>query len=724
MTASLRRSPRTLAWRLLGAILPTVAVGVSAAVLVQYSLAKRQLLTDINRQIRDRAARTAGDIDGLLRQRIDEISALAESPLIADYYRNVDYHLSDEAEMYRQELERNLRRFSRREGVYSSVRYLDARGREVCAVGAGSPALPVPLAALPADAVWTSGLQADAQGRVVLLYAKPVRDETGELKGALVLAYDLSQVARLLASAASGPSGAAYLATAQGRFPPGAGLDAGGSRVLETQTPLLERPWRVVVEASADGALTPLKRIRDAALLIALATAGSLIIVLLWLVRSVTRPVAALVDAAHRVGAGDLAHRIPVLGDGELAVLSGAFNEMAAKLESDEKARAELQTQLIQAEKLSAIGLLVSAVAHELRNPLGVLSGCAQIALEENRSPDPQVRADFQAILDNAKRCEKVVKNLLFFARKSRHERLPVDLNEMAASALGLLEYRLVKSDHVAVEREFAARVPPVLGDFQQLVQVLINLINNACDALEERRRRDAPKRLRLKTWTDGGQVFLRVEDNGPGIPAAIRGRLFEPFVTTKEPGHGTGLGLSISRQILADHGGRILLEDSQLGGAAFTLVLPEASEEDLRSARRPSAPPLPGPIRSLKILVVDDEKDFPGLVARALTPEGHSVETATSGNEALRLLRERRYDLVISDFEMEAVKGKDIFLALSDAPPAARTKLLIVSGNLLSEKVLEFLAETKVPCLEKPCDVAALQQQVRRMFQPETNPA
>jgi two-component system NtrC family sensor kinase len=217
---------------------------------------------------------------------------------------------------------------------------------------------------------------------------------------------------------------------------------------------------------------------------------------------------------------------------------------MTGRLEEDRRQKADLQAQLIQAEKLSAIGQLISSVAHELNNPLAAISGYAQLA-QFDEGP-PQMREDLKHVYENVLRCRKVVDNLLFFARQSRQERKRVDLNAAVSAALELLKYRLRKSEDVNVAVELAAEGPLARADLQQIVQILVNLVGNACDAMEGVVRFPEPKRLVLRTGESDGRSWIEVEDNGPGVPASARGRVFQAFYTTKPPGRGTGLGLSI----------------------------------------------------------------------------------------------------------------------------------------------------------------------------------
>ena len=715
------RLPRRLSWKLLAAILPPVVAAVGCFGWLQYGIARREILDSIDRQIHILAQRTAGNIDELFDQRHRELLTLAETPLIADYYHNVDYSLLDEAEAYRKELERYLGHFAARSHAYARILYLDASGRVICRVGAapgaeaGFPPRDFAAAAKGTAAdFWVSPVEELAGVGPLVYYAKPVRDDLGELKGMLVLGYTLAQLEDLLKSIEVGKRGRAYVRTQDGRQLEGR-APVRDKEMLTASCALTRRPWTVFVEAPLDDFLEPLRIVRSAAALTASLGGALLLVILLLLVRSITRPIAALVTAAQKIGGGDLGYRIQAVGtDDELGTLSGAFNEMAERLDANRKQTVQLQSQLIQAEKLSAVGQLISAVAHELNNPLAAISGYAQMALMDECPP--RLRDDLEHLYKNVLRCRKVVDNLLFFVRQSRQERRRVNLNEAAASALELLEYRLVKTENVRVVKELAERSPEIAGDFQQIVQVLVNLVGNACDAMERPAYRPEGKILTIRTGAQG-RPFIDIQDNGAGIAPELREKVFQPFFTTKEPGRGTGLGLPICRQIVREHGGDIGLESFPGGGTVFRLNFPPAREEDFESSEAPAAPASFPAVPGKKILVADDEEDIAAVVARLLTEDGDVVHAVHTGAEALRLLEAGAYDLVISDIEMEHAKGTDLHAALAAQGALPACRMLFITGEILNPKVLEFLSRTKSEYLVKPFDLQELRQVARRLL-------
>ncbi len=263
-----------------------------------------------------------------------------------------------------------------------------------------------------------------------------------------------------------------------------------------------------------------------------------------------------------------------------------------------------LEAQLIQSEKLAAVGQLVSGVAHELNNPLTSIAGLSEFLLEQQELGTKD-RGHLRVIHEQADRAGRIVRNLLTFARKGPGEQAAVDLNDVIQRTLLLMSYDLKLKD-VTIEKNLAP-LPPVLGDRHALQQVVINLLNNAAQAVAENPP-ERPRAILLTTWVDD-RVRMRITDSGPGIADAVLPHLFTPFFTTKEPGQGTGLGLSITYSIVEAHGGRITVERPVEGGAAFLVDLPPAPPST-GPARRDTAETqvLAPPAVKRSILLVDDD--------------------------------------------------------------------------------------------------------------------
>jgi signal transduction histidine kinase len=240
----------------------------------------------------------------------------------------------------------------------------------------------------------------------------------------------------------------------------------------------------------------------------------------------------------------------------------------------------DTQAQLVQVAKLSAVGQLVSGVAHELNNPLSVVIGYGQLLLA--RGVPEEARRPIELMIAQGARMAKIVQSLMLFSRQRKPGRRAVSLPDIIQQIITLRETQLAISS-IRLETEFGADVPPVQGDSHQLQQVFLNLILNAEQAIlgsgvGGRRSGDCIRvSTRARLEGDSAWVVAQVVDNGPGIPAEVLPRIFEPFFTTKKVGEGAGLGLSVSYGIVEEHGGRLSVESGP-GRSVFTLELPAAA--------------------------------------------------------------------------------------------------------------------------------------------------
>ena len=372
-----------------------------------------------------------------------------------------------------------------------------------------------------------------------------------------------------------------------------------------------------------------------------------------------------------------------------------------------ERKRAE--EQLHQSEKLATMGELLAGVAHELNNPLSVVMGLA--TLLGMAAPEGPVADRVKRIIDAVERCARIVKNFLALARQRPPELQRVLLNRIVQEAVEMLGYQ-IRVDSIAVALDLAEDVPVLWADPHQLQQVLVNLMTNAHHAL---RATPPPRRLTLTTRFDPvpQHVTLAVADSGPGIPQAIQARIFEPFFTTKPQGVGTGLGLSLSQGIIEGHGGTIEVESQPGQGAVFRIVLPVVEPPPAEATAR-SVEALP-PIRGKSILVVEDEPCIAELLGEILLVDGHHVETAANGAEALARLQEKTYDLILSDIRMPEMDGPRFYGEVERRYPTLARRVLFLTGDALNAETREFLDRTRTPNLLKPFTLETARRAVQR---------
>jgi len=372
----------------------------------------------------------------------------------------------------------------------------------------------------------------------------------------------------------------------------------------------------------------------------------------------------------------------------------------------------DVQEHLAQAEKMSAMGMLVSGVAHELNNPLTTVLGYSSLLLDQE--DDAAKRRMLDRVLGEADRAGKIVHNLLTFSRKRKPERRLTDMAELIEQVLGVRE-RELRLHNVQVVRRFARDLPPVLIDPHQFQQVFLNLLQNAQDALGDGHRRG---RIVVETRDRGGWVQVVVSDDGPGIPAHQIKKVFLPFFTTKGVGRGTGLGLSICYGIVHEHGGRIDVESREGEGASFLLEIPTARRQvDAGTvAAELALPPLPPARTGGRLLVVDDDAAIADMVREALELEGWTVVTAAEGGEALDLVADAEFDALLVDLRMPGMDGRTFYEHLRLARPDLEARVVFATGDTGGENVSRFLEESGKTVLGKPYEIRDLMEAISKI--------
>lgn len=325
----------------------------------------------------------------------------------------------------------------------------------------------------------------------------------------------------------------------------------------------------------------------------------------------IIRPVRELLEHTQKLSRGELDARVPSVSKDELGELADSFNNMTLNLK---KAREELegwghnleqmvqqrtqevtqmQAQLIRTEKLASLGELVAGIAHEINNPLtGILMYSSLI--HSNPKLDQTIKNDIETVMRETKRCAGIVKGLLEFARCSTPMKELCSANEISDRALSLIEHQILFQD-ISVVRRYARNLPLLMLDANQIEQVLVNMFLNAAQAM----RGEGTLQIETAVKPEAGSIYIRITDNGCGIPQENLPKIFDPFFSTKE-NKGTGLGLSVSYGIIEKHGGNIDVQSRQGYGTTFTITLPlpdhDADEAPASAAGKLLATQLPAP--------------------------------------------------------------------------------------------------------------------------------
>ncbi len=401
-----------------------------------------------------------------------------------------------------------------------------------------------------------------------------------------------------------------------------------------------------------------------------------------------------------------------------------------------------LEEQLIQAEKLAAMGQMLAGVAHELNNPLTAVLGVTEL-LRERVGMDESFKRQLDLTHRQARRAARIVQNLLEFSRPASPLKKLLDVNNLVERTLQLHEHSL-RRNNIEVDFRPETGLPGIIGDANQLIQVFLNLVTNAEQAIRE--VRDAG-RLQIRLGRSGNRLSIAFQDDGVGIRPEALPRIFDPFYTTKRPGGGTGLGLSICMSIIREHGGIIEAEALPAGGSAFTVNLPAAPAEKTdalstlaesgipsASALSPNAGPnsvgttsvvMPSPAEILKgrsVLVLDDEESLRLLLQEGLSAQGLCVDCAATAEEALTLLQRSSYDILLCDLHLSAnglfVDGREAAARLLEAAGSQKPALVYMTGDLM-ESAPEAPARGEPSFLQKPFRISEVTALFREVLTP-----
>jgi PAS domain S-box-containing protein len=405
-----------------------------------------------------------------------------------------------------------------------------------------------------------------------------------------------------------------------------------------------------------------------------------------------------------------------VFSSAELNLLSAVGNQIATTIDKSlllEKTKEAYDTlrrtqeQLLQSEKMAAVGQLISGVAHELNNPLTAILGYSQL-LKSEEFVCPRGSDYVEKLYKQAQRTHHIVQNLLSFARQRKPQRAPVQLNQILEETLTLREFDM-KRNNIVIYREFDSSLPMTGGDFHQLEQVFLNILNNAVDAIQEKGGQGG---IWIRTEVADDRLRVEFTDNGTGV--SNPNRIFDPFYTTKAVGKGTGLGLSICYGIIKEHGGEIHVRNSSSRGAIFTVTLPLQTVAPPQS--KAHLPPAECAIGGT-VLLVDQEEALLQVEQQVLLSAGASVKLARSAQEAIEILKGNLIDAVVADINIPGeISAIDLYRWVEENRPELAARMVFTASDTGHASPAAF-RKFRRPILAKPFPIEAFSKSVQNVL-------
>jgi two-component system NtrC family sensor kinase len=428
----------------------------------------------------------------------------------------------------------------------------------------------------------------------------------------------------------------------------------------------------------------------------------------------------------------------------------GVVQNLSRRKQEESRLR-QMGDRLQHAERLKELGQFIAGIAHELNNPLTSICGYTDLLLGQIN--ETGLVNHLKMVASEAARAAQIVKELLIFARPQPVERSVVSVSQAIHCVLASKAQEL-SAHAIHSESRISEGTPSVLCDEPQLQQILLNLITNAQYAMWEK---DRGGRLVLASQSVGvaenrRMVEIQVIDSGPGIPAEDRRRIFTPFFTKKKGGQGTGLGLAIVERLVQENGGTIEVDEAPGGGARFRIRLPAAdgvpdrppsmtlpSTAMKQTASRPGnvdvfAPPTGGTASAPHVIVVEDERSIRYLISTVLAQEGYRVTVCENGQQGLQQVRQalnsgqtcgKYHDpaLILSDFQMPGMNGREFFGGLRTIAPDLPRRLVFITGDTMNNDITHLIAQTGNSALAKPFTPIQLVQIVRKALSNQSPP-
>lgn len=386
------------------------------------------------------------------------------------------------------------------------------------------------------------------------------------------------------------------------------------------------------------------------------------------------------------------------------------YRELRARLQQ----LSDAQEEMIQSEKMNALGNLLSGVAHELNNPLCGILGYAQLLMRNDT--DPKISKGMKVIAREAERAAEIVAKLLTFARREKPQSRPIGVNGVILKTIERRSFDL-KVSRIEIQSDLDASLPMIMGNFHQLQVVFTHLINNAQQAMFENAGHGV---MTIRTQQKNARVVITFADDGPGFPTEQARRVFDPFFTTREFGKGRGLGLSVCYAILRDHAGSIKATGGLGQGACFTIEIPIATperiadyEEEVRKGNAAGESS-----ESPRVLIADSEPHVQDLLVHLLDDMGYRFDTSSSSEGMLSKIRSGNYDALIADFSMPHLDGPALLNLLKDEKPDLAERVIFLASDPTDQGVLEFTTSSGSTLIGKPFSLDTIRSALRRLIE------
>lgn len=375
--------------------------------------------------------------------------------------------------------------------------------------------------------------------------------------------------------------------------------------------------------------------------------------------------------------------------------------------------RKMLERKLLQTEKLASMGTFVSGIAHELNNRLLPVLVYSEL-LQQSSIGENELKL-IKTIHRSATGAKHIVESLLRFSRQEKPHKSYLNLNNVLTNAVSILNYR-ISSSNISLKINLDTSLPITLADEKQMEQVFLNIINNACDALEELEREKG--KITIRSFYTESDIFFEISNNGPQIPGNALSKIFDPFYTSKDVGKGTGLGLSLCYGIIHEHGGDISVVSNE-ESTVFTIKIPVVVSAITMDMFNDGLEPVKESAKSKRkrILVVDDEEDQIE-VMRHILEKNYAVDSANSGKRAIEKLEKELYDLVICDVKMPEIDGAEVYEWIKTNRADMEKKVLFSTGDILGSKAERIINRIGDNYIIKPYNVEELLKKVENLLE------